>query len=346
MTELRFAVLGTGFWARYQLAAWREVPGARCVALYNRTRSKAEKLAHELEVPAVFDDADRLIREVQPDFLDVITDVETHAQFVQLAATRRIPVICQKPMAPNLATAREMAATCARAGVPCFIHENWRWQHPFRELKRVLDSGVIGGVFRGRIDYANSFPVFENQPFLRELEQFILTDIGSHILDTARFLFGEASRLSCQTSRVHADIKGEDVATVMMEIGGATVTCNMSYASRVEHDRFPETFVFVEGSEGSVELAPDHWLRVTTANGTTSRRVPPPYYAWADPRYALVHSSIVACHTNLLHALQTSTLPETDAADNLRTLQLVFAAYDSARERRVIELSPSSHQPD
>lgn len=344
MKELRFAILGTGFWSRYQLAAWREVPGARCVALYNRTRAKADRLAREFDVPAVFDNAESLIREVRPDFLDVITDVETHAPFVELAAAHRVAVICQKPMAPNLAVACRMTAACERAGVPFFIHENWRWQHPFRELKGVLNAGVIGRVFRARVDYANSFPVFDNQPFLRELEQFILTDIGSHILDTARFLFGEASRIFCRTSRVHADIQGEDVATVMMEMGGATVTCNMSYASRVEHDRFPETFVFVEGSAGSVELAPDHWLRVTTGDGTLARRVPPPHYSWGDSRYALVHSSIVACHADLLRALQTGSLAETRAADNLRTMELVFAAYEAAREHRVVELQPTANQ--
>ncbi len=45
MNKLRFALLGAGFWARYQLAAWRELPGVECVAIYNRTRSKAEELA-------------------------------------------------------------------------------------------------------------------------------------------------------------------------------------------------------------------------------------------------------------------------------------------------------------
>src|SRR4029453_718147 len=91
--ELRFAILGTGFWSRYQLAAWREVPGARCVAIYNRTQAKAEKLAAEFAVPAVFENAEELIRAVQLDFVDVITDVETHPDFVQLAASHRLPVI-------------------------------------------------------------------------------------------------------------------------------------------------------------------------------------------------------------------------------------------------------------
>ena len=56
MNELRFAIISTGFWARYQLAAWLELKGVRCVALYNRTRVKAAKLAQEFGAPAIYDD--------------------------------------------------------------------------------------------------------------------------------------------------------------------------------------------------------------------------------------------------------------------------------------------------
>ena len=247
MKELRFAVIGTGFWARYQLAAWREVPGARCVALCNRTRAKAEALAREFGVPAVYEDAEQLLQSEKPDFLDIITDVDTHSRFVHLAAAYQTPVICQKPMAPSIAEAEKMIAACAADHVPLSVHENWRWQTPIRELKKVLDSSVIGPVFRARIDYCNSFPVFDNQPFLKTLEEFILSDMGSHIFDVARFLFGEAARLYCQMHQITPGIRGEDAASVMLRMqSGATVTVNLSYASRVEHDRFPETFVHVE----------------------------------------------------------------------------------------------------
>lgn len=339
MRTLRFAIFGTGFWARYQLAGWRELEGAQCVALYNRTRSKAEALAQQFGIPAVYDDPEQLLQREQIDFVDIITDVSTHAQFVLLAARYRKAVICQKPMAPDLATARQMVRACREAGVPFFIHENWRWQTPLREAKRVLQSGAIGSPFRARVTFSNSFPVFDNQPFLRELEQFILTDIGSHILDTARFLFGEAHSLYCQIRRVNPTIRGEDVATVMMRMGeGTTVLCEMSYASRTEHERFPQTFLFVEGEKGSLELATDYWLRVTTSEGTLSRRVPPPRYPWADPAYDVVHASIVPCHADLLRALQTGGLPETHAEDNLRTMELVFASYESAQRDTVIHL--------
>lgn len=340
MKTMRFGIIGTGFWARYQLAAWRELAGARCVALYNRTRAKAEKLAQEFGVPAVYDNAEELIRREQPDFVDIITDVNTHRSFVELAVAHRTPAICQKPLAPTLADARAMVAACRQAQVPLFVHENWRWQTPLRELKNVLDTAPIGRVFRARVTYSNSFPVFDNQPFLKELEQFILTDIGTHILDTTRMLFGEVTSLFCRTSRVHPDIRGEDVATVMLGMSsGATVTCEMSYASRVEHDRFPETYVFVEADQGSVELGPDYWIRVTTAAGTHARRCPPPHYAWADPRYALAQTAGVACHANLLSALRGDQPAETTGADNLRTLELVFGAYESAARGITLQIA-------
>ncbi len=340
MKELRFALLGCGFWSRVQLAAWREVPGARCVALYNRTRAKAEALAAAFDVPAVYDDAPACLDRERPDFVDIVSDPATHARFVGLAAERRIPAICQKPLAPSLREAEEMAETCRRAGVPLLVHENWRWQAPLRAVKRLLDTGSLGRVFRARLQFSCSFPVFENQPFLRNLEQFILADVGVHVLDTVRFLFGEAAAVTCLTTRVHPEIRGEDVATVLLRLrSGAAALVELSYASRLEQERFPQTFVTVEAERGSLALGPDGEIRTTSAEGTLSRRVAVPRYPWADPAYDVVHASIVPCHAHLLAALRGEGSAETTADDNLKTLRLVFAAYASARSGRTEDVA-------
>jgi predicted dehydrogenase len=164
--------------------------------------------------------------------------------------------------------------------------------------------------------------------------------MGTHILDVTRYLFGEADSVYCRIERVNPDIKGEDVATVVLGMSdGATIVCDLSYASRTERERFPETFIFVEGSEGSLELGTDYWIRVTTAGGTHAKRYPPPRYDWADPAYDLVHSSIVPCQENLLAGLRGTGVPETTAEDNLKTLRLVFAAYESAESESVVRVS-------
>lgn len=344
---LKFAIFGTGFWARFQLAAWSELPGARCVALYNRTRSRAVTLARDfgIDEAAVYDDPRRLLDEQPVDFVDIIVGNDCHSEFVRIAAEYRKPAICQKPLADSLEEARAMLAACEAAGVSLFVHENWRWQTQVRELKRKLDSGVIGAVQRARVHYCNSFPVFENQPFLRELPRFILMDIGTHILDTARFLFGEAGSVYCQTRRVNPTIRGEDMATAMIRTAdGVTVTCEMSYASRTEIERFPETYVYVEGDRGFLELGPDFWIRTTTADGTHAKRYPPPRYAWADPPYDCIHVAIVECNRNLLAALQNGGEPETSARDNLRTLELVFGCYESAARNAVVSMTGGGKQ--
>jgi predicted dehydrogenase len=344
---LRFAVLGAGFWANYQLAAWHELPGARCIGVCDCDRGKAQALADRFNIPAVYDDAEAMFAAESLDFVDIITDVHSHVPLVKLAAKHGVPAICQKPLAMSYSAAAELAETCRAAGVALLVHENWRWQTPLRQFKQALDDGATGGAagkpFRARIDMVSGFGVFKNQPALAELEQFILTDMGVHILDVARFLFGEADSLYCTTHRVHENIRGEDVATVVLKCGPTTVVCNMGYAENyLERESFPETQVFVETERGSLELAPGHWIRVTTAAGTLARRYPPPDYAWANPAYAVAQSALVACNANLLAGIRTSGAAETTADDNLKTLRLVFDAYESARENRVICYRPDS----
>lgn len=344
MPALKFAIFGTGFWSQFQLAAWRELPGAQCVALYNRTRSRAEALGERFGITAVYDDPAKLLGEQELDFVDIITGNDTHEDFVNLAADRKVAAICQKPLGESLEQAQAMTRRCQDAGVPLMVHENWRWQHQLRQLKRELREGHIGNVQRARVHYCNSFPVFENQPFLKELERFILMDIGTHILDTARFLFGDAAHLYAQTRRVNPGIAGEDMATVLYTTSdGVAVTCEMSYASRTEIERFPETYVYVEGDQGFLELGPDFWIRRTMKAGTFSKRHAPPHYAWADPAYDCIHAAIVACNRNLLEALRGTATAETTAEDNLKTLAMVFASYESARSSEVVRLEGATH---
>lgn len=246
-------------------------------------------------------------------------------------------------MAPDLQTAKEMVEACNQAGISYFIHENFRWQAPIRQLKKVLNSGVIGKPFKARVSFCSSFPVFKNQPFLAELDQFILTDVGSHILDIARFLFGETKSLYCKTHTVNKGIRGEDVANVLLEMeSGVQCYAEMSYASILENERFPQTFVLAEGSEGSVYLGPDFEIRITTRQGTQVIYAKPPLYPWADPDYAVVHSSIVDCNRDILHALQKKGDAETTGEDNFRTVQLVFGSYESARTGKPIHFSSNS----
>jgi predicted dehydrogenase len=344
MKTLRFAVFGAGFWARYQLAGWREVGEVECVAIYNRTRARAERLARELGIPAVYDDADKLLSEAKPDFVDNITEVGGHKPLSLLCAKHCVPCICQKPMAASLKDARQMVAAFHKSRTPFFIHENWRWQAPMRALRKLIASAIIGKPFRARLTMISGFDCWANQPALAELGQFILTDLGTHLLDVARVLFGDATSVYCLTQRtLSPKVKGENVATLLLSMGAArtSVTVEMAYAKTPlepsVRECFPQTLAFIEGPKGSIELCADYVIRLTTSRGTKTTRHAPPRYAWADPAYDIAHASIVPCNANLLGALRGSGKAETTGQDNLKTLGLVFAAYESARTNSVVK---------
>ena len=334
----RFAMVGAGFWAQYQLAAWGEVAGAVCVAVCDRDEARATALAAKAGGVPVYSDMERLLQQESLDFVDIVTSPETHHALVLLAAKYRVPVICQKPMATSLADAEAMVRVCHEADIPFYTHENWRWQRPLRELKTALDSGVIGTPFRAHLAFRTGYPILDNQPYLAELEEYVLSDMGTHILDVARFYFGEAQSLYCQFHRIHPHIKGEDAATVMMQMNGVTVVCDMAEAETpLENDR-GDTLVFVEGSNGSAELTSDCWLRITTKAGTHALRVPPKSYVWAHPDYMLYQSAMASCHVNLFAGLTGTGVAETTAADNIKTMRLVYAAYQSGRTGEVTRL--------
>jgi predicted dehydrogenase len=97
----------------------------------------------------------------------------------------------------------------------------------------------------------------------------------------------------------------------------------------------------VEGDKGSVELCPGFWIRVTKKEGTLAKRFAPPRYSWADPEYDVVHSSIVPCQANILQGLRGEGTAETTGDDNLKTIRLVFAAYESAQTAQVAKIRQS-----
>src|SRR5689334_12685075 len=111
---LRVAAVGTGFWARFQVRAWRELERqglAQLVALCGRSLEKVTQFQRELGPPPipVFSNLERMLDAAPPlDVVDLITPTPTHYPLTQQVLKHRIPVIVQKPMAQTLSQALAM----------------------------------------------------------------------------------------------------------------------------------------------------------------------------------------------------------------------------------------------
>lgn len=335
----KIGIVGCGFWAQYQAAAWQEIPGVEIISACDSSAGKVNTFAAKFKIARVYTDFSKMLDEEALDFIDIISSPETHASLVLLAAKKRIPVICQKPMALDWTTAKKMVAACKSTETPFFIHENFRWQAPMRRVKELIDSGSIGKIFKARIYFNTIFPVLKYQPSLADMDQMIIADLGVHLYDLVRFFFGEIKWIFCRTQKVAKNIKGEDVANTFVETkSGVHCYVELSWASHVEYDCFPQTLVYLEGEKGSINLYKDCALSIVKPDGVATETVPLPNYSWVHPEYAIAHSALVACNNDLLNAIKSKTESENQAELNLETLRMVYAAYHSAKTGQAMDM--------
>ncbi|ALN72833.1 Gfo/Idh/MocA family protein [Aureimonas sp. AU20] len=338
MSELRGALIGCGFFAVNQMNAWADLPGVRMVAICDRDEARLAAMGERFGIAARYRDAAEMLRAEKPDFVDIATTAPSHRALVELAASLAIPVVCQKPFAPTMNDARAMVAACERATVPLMVHENFRWQSPILAVRAALDAGTIGAPFFGRVSFRSAYDVYSGQPYLAEGERFIIEDLGIHALDIARFLFGDVAAITTRTTRVNPRIRGEDVATMLLDHeSGMHSVVDCSYATRLEEDRFPQTLVEIDGTEGTIRLDAGYRLSVTDADGTRHEDVSPQLLRWAERPWHNIQESVFLIQKHWVEALAAGRAPDTSGRDNLKTLALVEAAYQGAASRQTID---------
>ncbi len=339
MAELNGALIGCGFFAINQMHAWQDVPGARIVAICDRDPERLRIVGDQFGIERRYSDAAAMFADGGFDFVDIATTVQSHRALVEMAAAHKVPAICQKPFAKTLDDAKSMVKTCAEAGVPLMVHENFRWQTPIQEVKKVLEAGVIGEPFWARFSFRSGYDVFSGQPYLAEGERFIIEDLGIHTLDIARYIMGDVRQLSARTKRVNPKIKGEDVATMLLDHeSGATSIVDVSYASKLSTEPFPETLIELDGTKGSIRLSQGYRLEVTGPEGTTVTDVSPKLLSWASRPWHNIQESVFAIQQHWADSLAAGSETSTSGADNLKTFALVEAAYDSAASGQTVDV--------
>lgn len=219
------------------------------------------------------------------------------------------------------------------------VHENFRWQSPVLAVKNAIASGVVGEVFWGRISFRSAYDVFSGQPYLAEGERFIVEDLGIHALDIARFLLGDAENVSARIKRVNPAIKGEDVATILLDHGASVASVvDCSYATQLESELFPQTLIEIDGSLGSIRLNAGYQLKLTHDGMTTTTNVSPPVLRWASRPWHNIQESVALIQQHWVNCLQAKVEPLTSGRDNLKTFALVEAVYRSSAEKRTVTL--------
>ena len=344
MAELLGALIGCGFFAINHLHGWRDVRGASIVAICDRSEERLKIAGDQFGIAARYTDAAQMLAEEKLDFVDIATTAPSHRALSELAASHGLAVICQKPFAPTLADAKAIIAACDKAGVPLMVHENFRWQSPMQKVKSILMAGEIGEAFWGRVSFRSAYDVFSGQPYLAKGERFIVEDLGIHVLDIARFLLGDAVSVSARIKRVNPNIKGEDVATMLLDHGqGVASVVDCSYATQLAQELFPQTLLEIDGTNGALRLAANYQLTVTTGGKTRTADLSPPLLPWASKPWHNIQESVALIQQHWVDCLSSGKTPETSGHDNIKTFSLVEAVYRSSATGQTVQLAELFH---
>ena len=325
---LKGGIIGCGFFAERHIEGWRRIPEVAIVAAADPRLERAEKFA-----PRVYRSAEAMLDRERLDFVDIVTRVETHLPLVRLVLEKKIPIICQKPIAPDWTSAVEIVTAAESAGVPLMVHENWRWQAWYRMAQEMIARGDIGAPigygFRTRTRDGMGPDPYPKQPYFRELRRLLIDEALVHHIDTARFLFGEIDLVYAQASRRNPHVAAEDQAILVL-------THEAAVHGWIDGHRFLDPDpdgpamgdCFFDGELGTISIP---------ATGDVYRNN---VLVWKnDVAVGYRGDSVRATQAHFIACLRANAPFESGGRQYLRTFAAVEAAYRSAADGRCISLS-------
>lgn len=322
---LRIGLIGAGMVSRHHLIAWADMPDrARVVAIADPSRENAERRADEFSISQIFADAEAMLAAIELDAVDIAAPRQFHAPLVRLAAKRGLPVLCQKPLAPDLQQAIELAAE-VKNQTRLMVHENWRFRGYYRDAAAWLREGRIGAVKQAQLTLLTSGvlpgadglrPALQRQPFMRGEKRMLVAEVLIHHLDTLRMLLGPLRVTAAGLSRTYSEMAGEDGAVIQMKAeSGGTVGVFASFAAHgfpaAQLDRLD-----ILGATGSIRL---DGPQLTCAGDSPGEK----HYDLAVEYQGSYNRTIA----HFVQSLRDNTPFETAPEDNIETLRLVEDCY-------------------
>jgi predicted dehydrogenase len=325
--RLRIGLIGAGDIAGYHLPAWQKTARAQVVAVCDRALERAHARAAMFYIPQVFDDSAAMLGAVELDAVDIATWRDSHVALVRLAATHGRHVLCQKPLAPDLAQAEALVVEVS-GSIRLMVHENRRFAPQFRTIGRWIREGRLGELRQAHMIMHRSGylkgpegqrPALERTPRMASERRLLIGETLIHQLDVLRWLIGPLRVLSARILHTEPDIPGETLATIMMEterevpvmLSGSFVAPGFGAAVS---DRLEligsRTSIILDG--GRLEIRGE----IAEKQSFDMRQA---YQACFDA--AIAHFA---------DCLMDGQAFESDAHDNLATLKLVEDAYAAA----------------
>ena len=339
--RLRGAVVGAGYFSQFHFDAWDRIPDVDLVAVCDSDETRARQVAASHRIAHVYQDVSSMLEAERPDFVDLITPPAGHQALCRLAGEARAHVLCQKPLAPSLAEAREIVAAAEDAGIRFMAHDNFRFQPWHREFRRLCDAGAIGRLHsigcRTRFgDGWGPEAYLSRQPYFRTMPQLLVHETGVHMIDVFRYIGGEIRQVFAKLRRLNPVIAGEDSGWLVCDFESGAVgiwDANRYNDSLAVDARYTFGEFLLEGESGALRLDESGRMLLQPI-GQPARE-----HRYVHERRGFAGDSCYAAIRHFVDRLIDGGPFETDGREYLKTLAVEEAVYASAASNRPVVVS-------
>lgn len=266
MSNVRIAMLGSGFVAEFYMQGLANVNGQQVVVNYSRTAKRAKELAGRWGIPESSVSLDDVISRTDIDLYVIALPNEEHLPVSLALSKARRNQVCTKPLARNRAEAKKMFEAARRAGAMHGYAETEVFAPCVVKARETIEAGGVGKVLWVRSRESHSGP---HSPHFWDVEKTgggAMNDLACHCVEAARYFFGKEDpvvEVMAWGDRLvhHKKTKGEDNALLVLKFAsGGIGHCELSWTCKGGLDLRNE----IHGSEGSI------FTDVTRGTGITS----------------------------------------------------------------------------
>ena len=202
--EIGVGLVGTGFMCQAHVNAYRTLPymaypppaRPRLRGVASRSVANAQAAADRYGFETAHADWREMLANPAVDLIDDCGPNNIHAEVCIAALDAGKHVLCEKPMGRNAAESRRMLEAARRAPGKHMVAFNYRFVPAVRKARMLMEQGALGRIHHFRARYCQDWLADPEHPRVWRLQQAlsgsgVLGDLGSHIVDLARFLVGE-----------------------------------------------------------------------------------------------------------------------------------------------------------
>jgi predicted dehydrogenase len=323
------------------LPAYR-LAGFNVVAIFDVDEAKARRVAEQFGIPRAHRTLQDFLADDAVEVVDIAVPARHQREVVEQVVRHKRYLLCQKPLAETYGEAREIVEMCRAAGAVAAVNQQMRWAPHVRAAHTIIQRGWIGQPTQATIQ-VNVLTPWDHWPWLAHLKGMEFLYHSIHYMDAIRLLLGTPQMVFADAVRFPGQAITAETRTIIVmkypgDVRGLIVDNHNNFAT--EDDWYAT--LRVEGTDGVIKGTSGALYNYPAGREDTlafyARPLADRY--WFVPTLAgrWFPHAFMGTMGELQCALEEGRDPSNSVDDNLKTLQMVFAAMRATEEGRAVGL--------